>query len=77
MLSAFLTYNVKAQKKKKKTEKEAKNPFTTLKMQINLHINQHFYLMRPYSYEIYISFLQWYCSVSKAGGDFNERNNWL
>lgn len=36
MLSAFLTYNVKA-------EKKAKTPFTTLKIQINLQIYQHFF----------------------------------
>lgn len=44
MLSAFLTYNVKAQKKKKEKKGAAKTPFTTLKIQINLHINQHFFL---------------------------------
>lgn len=63
MLSAFLTHNVKAQKKPQKTQT---NPFSTLKIQINLHISQHFYLLLPYSYEIYMSFLKGYCSVPKG-----------
>lgn len=61
MLSAFLTYNVKAQKKKKK-----ENPFSILKIQINLHVSQHFYLLLPYSYDIYMSFLKGCYNVPKG-----------
>lgn len=63
MLSASLTYNVKAQKKK---NQQNQTPFSTLKIQINLHITQHFYLLLPYRYEIYMSFLKGYCSVPKG-----------
>lgn len=65
MLSASLTYNVKSRKKKKKKQQN-QTPFSTLKIQINLHISQHFYLLLPYSYEIYMSFLKGYCSVPKG-----------
>lgn len=63
MLSAFLTYNVKAQKKK---TQQNHTPFSSLKIQINLHIGQHFHLLRLYSYEIYMSFLKGYCSAPKG-----------